>query len=549
MKRHFRLDYFVVGEGILFAYADGTPGIEQPSTIAELRKYRFSRIGPKGPRLSQELRAKLAQAMTAAGPQPDSDNPVVPAGFTYLGQFVDHDLTLDRTSLKDTDKVIVSDLLSGRSPTLDLDCLYGNGPHDPESAEFYKDGVKFKLGKTAATDFPDPRTNIDLEGFDLPRRGSGSKASERRKAVIADHRNDENLAVAQTHLAMLRFHNRVVDVLTSNGTPSALLFDQAREAATKHYQWMLKTDYLPLIVDAAILDDVFSNGRRIFEPAPKPGDLPTMPIEFSVAAFRLGHAMIRGGYHWNRVFRAGAPGGVATLALLFQFSGTSGTLSPDSEPNKPDTGSFERLPTNWITDFRRLFDFNADGYPQFAVPTAEGLGNITKRIDTLLVDPLATLPPGSFGFEQGDPLEQNLAFRNLTRGSGLELASGQQMAQLFAEHRIKIAELTDEQILKGSGGAKLDTLDKTENNELLAATPLWFYVLREAEFNNGLMTGIGGRLVAETFHRAMEASTHSILRNPDWRPDLGTNPGRFRMTDLLDFAFEGKAELLNPLGR
>lgn len=547
MKRHARLDFFVVGEGILFANRDGTPGHETPSTIAETRKFRFSRIGPKGQPMSEALRTKLAQAMTAEGAQPNSGDPVVPAGFTYLGQFVDHDLTLDRTSLKEADTVILSDLFSGRSPTLDLDCLYGNGPDDPQSADFYKDGIRFKLGKTAATPFPDSRTNVDLEGFDLPRRGSGSTRSERREAAIADHRNDENLAVAQTHLAMLRFHNRAVEFLTTKSTPSALLFEQAREIVVKHYQWMLRTDYLPRIVDADILADVFVNGRRIFEPSPKPGDFPTMPIEFSVAAFRLGHAMIRDIYHWNRVFKANPPPAPqATLIALFRFSGTSGTLSPTGDLDDRNSGDFERLPTNWIADFSRLFDFPADGYPQFAAPLNEG--NITKRIDTLLVDPLAQLPRGSFGFEPGPDIERNLAFRNLTRGSGLALASGQQMVELMAQQGIPVKLLTDDQIIQGNDGAKLDALSNAEKEELLAATPLWFYVLREAEFNNGLMMHVGGRLVAETFHRAMEASTHSILRNPDWRPELGSNPGRFLMTDLLDFTFEGKTELLNPLG-
>jgi hypothetical protein len=73
-------------------------------------------------------------------------------------------------------------------------------------------------------------------------------------------------------------------------------------------------------------------------------------------------------------------------------------------------------------------------------------------------------------------------------------------------------------------------------------------VLREAELNRGRMTGVGGRIVAETFHRAMEGSRFSIVRDSDWRPDLGPDDKTFRMVDLLLFAFEGKKSLLNPLG-
>jgi hypothetical protein len=79
-------------------------------------------------------------------------------------------------------------------------------------------------------------------------------------------------------------------------------------------------------------------------------------------------------------------------------------------------------------------------------------------------------------------------------------------------------------------------------------TPLWFYVLREAELNQGRLKGVGGRIIAETFQRAMEGSRFSIVRNPAWRPSLGPNNTTFRMVDLLLFAFKGKKNLLAPLG-
>ena len=83
---------------------------------------------------------------------------------------------------------------------------------------------------------------------------------------------------------------------------------------------------------------------------------------------------------------------------------------------------------------------------------------------------------------------------------------------------------------------------------MLTDTPLWFYILREAELNQGRLTGVGARIVAETFHRAMEGSTFSIVRDPTWRPQLGPDTSTFRMVDLLLFAANGKANILNPLG-
>ncbi|MGH8563497.1 MAG: peroxidase family protein [Gammaproteobacteria bacterium] len=558
MKRHIRDDYLVVGEGILTYDDKSQPVCHRPSTEAELRKFRFSRMGPKGQLVDEPLRKALAEAMTAAGRQPDSSAPTIPAGFTYLGQFIDHDLTLDKTGRSLGEKVTVAELVQGRSPALDLDSLYGRGPNHPEDAAFYRDAARLKMGTTAAVPFPDAGTNVDMNGFDLPRVGFGSKISERRVALIPDERNDENLAIAQVHLAFIRFHNRVVDKLAGEGTPSLDLFAKARRVVIRHYQWMIHHDFLPRILDKAIVDDVFTNGRKFFEVKPKPNELhqflswmwaqpkdtPTMPIEFSVAAYRLGHSMIRGAYQWNRVFRGGGPGGIATLQLLFRFSGTAGILSPPpADLNDKEAGDFERLPTNWIVDFRRLFDFGEAGRNDLKVPATEF--NVTKLIDTLLVDPLKELPLGTFGGRGTMPPAQefNLAFRNLTRANMVLLASGQQMAA-----HMGIAPLSAAQILNGNGGASLGGLTQAQKDALTANTPLWFYILREAELCGGRLTGVGGRIVAEVFHRAMEASATSIVREPYWRPYLGPDKNTFRMVDLLLFAFDGKAELLNPLG-
>lgn len=549
MKRHARDNFYVVGEGILSESEAHKPVCYRPSTQAALRKFRFSRMGPKGSLTAETLRKVLAEAMTAdTAAQPDSTDKI-PAGFTYLGQFIDHDLTLDHTARSLGEHVTVAELMQGRSPALDLDCLYGRGPHNQEDADFYSDGVRLKMGTTAAVAFPDERTNVDLDGFDLPRRGFGSRISERRQALIPDVRNDENLVVAQIHLAFIRFHNRVVEKLAQEGTPSAVLFGKAREQVVKHYQWMIKTDFLPRLIDQDVIDDVFTHGRKFFEPEPLPGDAPTMAIEFSVAAYRLGHSMIRGAYEWNRVFGTAGAGGIATLPLLFRFSGTSGTLSPGDDPSlrNPDDGTFEHLPTNWIADFRRLFDFREVGRDDLEPPA--GTLNVTKQIDTLLVDPLKTLPLGSFGDRTNPkdppPHEFSLAFRNLTRGNMVELASGQQMAALMG-----LSALGEEEILQGSGGATLAVpeLNEAHTKALVEHTPLWFYILREAELNGGRLTGVGARIVAEVFHRAMEGSKISIVRTPNWRPQLGQVQDRFLMTDLLLFTFEGRADLLNPLG-
>ena len=459
--RHSRDQYYVVGEGIFRMNPDGTASLTE-SVTAPPNEFSFSRIGPRGTALDNALAEAVAVAMTGVPQQVEDTS--LPAGYTYLGQFVDHDLTR-MTSTN-------GNLVSQRSPLLDLDVLYGDGPGGQQHGSLYN-GIRLRLGTTQASPTNNvPNAGNDLEGFDLPRNAAGATPAEKQLALIPDLRNDENLIVAQTHLAFMRFHNRVADTFGPRAT-----FKNVRAKVVKHYQW-------------------------------------------------------------NRVFKSPGPDVLApgSLGLLFSFSGTSGTLQPPHH----------RLPTNWVADFRRLFRFSAAGRPDLAVPDSEF--NPAMRIDASMVDPLRNLPAGSFGppnVPAPPAIERNLAFRNLRRANMVELASGQQMANMMG-----FPALNAEQILRGAGGATPDfsTLTIAQKTELTTNTPLWLYILREAEINGGKLTGVGGRIVAEVFHRAIEASRDSILRDKRFRPTLGPNRSTFRMTDLLLFAYEGEADSLNPMG-
>jgi hypothetical protein len=532
-QHHGQESFFVVGEGIVGTQLGGRHGdVPDPVTesvdptapapralaASEPPPFRFSRIGPKGEPLGPALTKKLAIAMVqGGGGQGD-----IPAGYTYLGQFVDHDLTFDRTDVELGEDVTPAQLVQGRSPRLDLDSLYGVGPANPASARFYEDdGLHLKVGDTIKIG-PD----ASKKKHDLPRVAGA------RTALIPDPRNDENLIVAQTHMAMIRFHNKVVDDLAS--TPLAQRFRKARKLVTMHYQWLLRHDYLPRIVEPAVLDDVFTNGRKLVEPDAEPTAVPTMPLEFSVAAFRLGHSMIRDSYNWNRRF----PGTGGSLFYMFDFSGLGGTL-----------GGQLRLLSNWLADWRRMYDFAAGGHPELTPPGGVAKVNQAKRIDTLLTDPLRNLPPGTFNGPANIPFNDpraNLAFRNLTRARMVKLATGPQMVTKLNNKGVPITALTKAQLLDGNGGAALAGLTATQQNALTTKAPLWFYVLREAELNDGVLTGVGARIVAETFHRAMEGSNFSIVRNTNFAPSLGRG-NTFEMTDLLLHAF-GDVKGLNPLG-
>lgn len=451
---------------------------------------------------------ELADAMQDANPaDPAGNNAKVPAGFTYLGQFVDHDITLDLTSFgeKEADPNAVENF---RTPSLDLDNVYGLGPdgsrqlyaRNPGDADGKNPGPKLLIGKNI---------NVSFGGVtgdhrnDLPRSPEGF-------ALIGDHRNDENLLVAQTHLAMLKFHNKVCDQLIASGTPIGLVFAEARQIVTWHYQWMVLHDFVERITEKGIVAKILEQGRRFY----RFKKTPFMPVEFSAAAYRLGHSMVREGYGHNRIFAPGGQGGVATLELLFRFTGLSGGIVGDLAPNPP-TGPtpVSVLPSNWIIDWRRFHEV-------LATNPADAPLNRSRKLDPFVVPALHTLPGGG----------GSLPFRNLKRGVLLGLPSGQDVAKAM---KIK-QPLTSAEIAKGPDGAV------AKKHGLHEHTPLWYYILKEAEQRGGgeRLGPVGATIVSEVFVGLVHGDHQSYLwlKGKTWKPTLPSKtPGDFTMADLLRF--------------
>ena len=279
----------------------------------------------------------------------------IPAGYTYLGQFVDHDLTFDKTVVALGDRVSPADLLQGRSPTLDLDSLYGAGPTDPVSRSSTPTTGTSRWARPSGSARTPARVGFDLartgtkENGPEPASGPDPRPPQRRepRGGPAPPRDDP---LPQPR----RRHPRPVDARRAER------FDRAQRLVVLHYQWMLRTDYLRRICERSVVDDVFTNGRKVFEVGADPFSMPTMPVEFSVAAFRLGHSMIRRSYDWNKRF----PGTAGSLEFLFEFSGTSGFLAEGDRA----------LPSNWIADFRRLYTFTSVGRPDLNPPPAPPTG-------------------------------------------------------------------------------------------------------------------------------------------------------------------------------
>jgi hypothetical protein len=243
------------------------------------------------------LKALGALAALMVGPDdppkdgPDGEESGIPALYTYLGQFVDHDLTFDPASslMQQND---IDGLTDVRTPRFDLDNIYGRGPSDQPYLYFKEEGKespKLILGKSMTGGSTDGER-------DLPRNNA-----DPARAIIGDPRNDENLIVSQLQTLFFRFHNRMVD--DNPGLP----FEAIQKKVRWHYQWMLINDFLPTLVDEHVYNNVFPHRNRdksIADAPPvtrfyKARNEAFMPLEFSAAAYRFGHSMIRPGYRLN----------------------------------------------------------------------------------------------------------------------------------------------------------------------------------------------------------------------------------------------------------
>lgn len=511
-RKHGQTTYFIEGEGFV---GGEQPGGEEGAILGAgpdaapppnpERVFRFTRMFPALAAFRPEIQALIRLGEVMDDTPNFKDHRTIPAGFTYFGQFLDHDVTFDQTAGLPDGDLTPEEIHNGRTPSLDLDSLYGLGPGREPKPLYEADGVRLRVGLTFGLGEPGVEPESVALPNDLPRGHNPEKPLE---ATIGDPRNDENLAVAQLHLAFLKFHNVVAARLAEGGLSGERLFEAARRSVVLHYQWIVLHDFLARVVEPAILQRVIRDGGRFFTP---PADAsPGMPVEFSVAAYRFGHSMIRDEYTWNRNFEP------ATIDQLFVFSGVNGSMF-----------GLPALPSNWPIDWRRFFDLS--GAPD--VEPGPGL-NLARSIDTALALGLKSIPE----FINEGP-RRPLAVRNLIRGRAVGLPTGQDVARAMG-----VIALTPEQVRSGPHATVL------QRTGFDARTPLWYYILKESEvFHEGQRLGpVGSTLLAETFVALIRCSRTSLLAEAGgyWRPTLpGLRPGHFTMADLLLLVND-----LNPLG-
>lgn len=448
--------------------------------------------------LAEEIVASAEEDVTPETEPDAEESNVISAGFTYLGQFIDHDITFDPISSleKQNDPDSLTDF---RTPRFDLDSLYGRGPAD-QPYLYEDDSRHFKLGRrlTGAERF-------DKNARDLPRHKSQvNPDTGRARALIGDPRNDENVIVAQLHAVMLRFHNSLVD-LSAPGTP----FEEIQRQVRWHYQWVVLNDFLPTIVGWDMVYSILPHlkaKKPIHDVKPdlrfyKWRNQPFMPVEFSVAAYRFGHSMIRPQYRLN-------------TTLLTQGPEKDGRFSIFTPSDSDESlNGFREFPSVWAIDWSLYFD-TGNKAPKLGIERVQP----AYKIDSSLVDPLRKLPATEA------PGISSLAKRNLLRSLRLGLPSGQDVARAMG---IKPIADKDLRVGKATEEDSPENLPITDfGDSFKGKAPLWFYILAEAQQqfkkdDTPIRLGpVGGRIVAEVFIGLLLGDSHSFLQQqPDWTPN------------------------------
>lgn len=425
--------------------------------------FRISKITRPSELPSEASLKNLALAMKSTQPAPPTSE--IPAAYTYLGQFIAHDLS----EMKPAADARAPE--NYRSHVLDLDSLFDPLPPEavPSGAAMLLHGLY--LGQTRAGGNPTGKF------ADLGRATGGFPC-------IAATKNDSNLGVAQLTVALIRFHRRICE-LTPASTP-----EEQQILTMRHFQSVVLDDYLRRVIDPVVYHDVRYDGRKVLFADGVVSDF-RVPIEFAAACFRFGHLMVRDQYDWNARL---SPDPTADLIRRTSYRGNL-------------RGTNDALPDDWVVDWNRFLAAGTNPDPnQFALCIRSHLNGDLAGLDPEWIDPavLTRLSP---------PLP-NLAELTLLRGGDLALPSGEALTTLLNGRlggRLSIAPVANtlETVSSAPNGLTDDSLMELSGN-----TPLWFYVLREAEElgNGGRHLGpLGSRIVMETIHCAIEAAEGNIL--------------------------------------
>jgi hypothetical protein len=313
----------------------------------------------------------------------------------------------------------------------------------------------------------DPAKLLENDG-DVPRNQEGI-------ALVGDPRNDVHVFMSQMQVGFIRAHNRLVDRLRADRIEEGELFEEARRALSWHYQWVIVNELLPGVVGRELVDELLESGTSYYRPDANA----FIPVEFADAAYRYGHSQIR------QLYR-------------LQWGGPA-------RPLFPDLIGFGPIGDRRI-DWSLLFD--VPGHPR---------AQRSKPIDGQLPRSLIELPTAITGAVE-DEAFRSLAARDLERGEGTGLPSGESVARALA-----VDSLSEQDIGLLPYGWE-------------GETPLWLYVLRESavRHDGDQLGAVGGRIVGEVLVGIISRDPESYLvLDPTWEPTLPRHEGSFRLRDLL----------------
>ena len=530
----------------------------------------YGRFGPMfelpvGPVVSDDILRELATVIVKqddgapiTDSEPVDENDLIPAGYTYFGQFVDHDITFDPTPMSEKERDMGA-LVDFRTPALDLDNVYGRGPAD-QPYMYEKDRLRLRVGTAM-----EPAAGI---GAAVATVADLHRLAEDGTAILGDKRNDENKIVSQLHGVMIRFHNKVVmsdaviDQFGGDRSTNAARFHSAVNIVRWHYQYIVLNDFLPRILEPGMVDEVLNKGStpRLQNYLKLDATYAYMPLEFAGAAYRFGHSMVRPSYSLNSVVIAmnAEPALVPPLPAGDRRTQRIPLFNRERRTETQNLNGFPgTLPPFWNIDWSFFLDdvtqgpgngmvnMAAAGEPDDLKPAK--IPQPSYRMDAQIVEPLDDLP--EFFDKNVPPASRlsifgNLAFRNLRRGQMLRLPSGQAIATALG-----LTPLPD-CILWGTGSrvgmpanapqAFTDAFEVTDKKRrdfkakfvtpdgapFKNNAPLWYYILREAEYHGvskptqeGAVFGgqhlgpVGSRIVTETFVALLWLDKTSILHS------------------------------------
>lgn len=435
----------------------------------------YSRLfGERFPGHDRDKLITLAGRMKAL-PGSATDLSTISSMMVYFGQFIDHDITRDRTKLDETPYPEPKHTRNDRNPCLNLDSLYADGPGGQCNTSHGGGCAIYESSRPGAERFV--LVPVGGAGADIPRDSSANP-------LIGDPRNDENLIISQLHVLFMKFHNRVVELLEDTGlsfpAPGAgTIFERARRFVTWHYQWLVREVFLKMIIHRKVFSELAApNSRpRLFDVGYD--TVVDLPVEFTMAAFRFGHSMVRDAYDLNPQ--------KLSVALAKILNIEARCLEPEN-----------------IIDWSTFATNDAQAIDR---TIALGLYDLSNRIVTLHIGP-------------GSPNEFALPARTLIRGSNVGLPSGQAACQ--------------------RAGIPVIAFNKSDRDyeclqelDMLYRTPLWYYLLYEAEMigtddaGHGSLTlgPLGSQIVGEVFLALLKSDKDAYVHHYWEPPAFSVRPG------------------------